>query len=73
MTKEEILDTVVRDWATPPTRQDCYEAMDSYSRQMAIAFKKWCDGNEAEIGYGLGRNASEEELFDLFNNNNPIK
>lgn len=28
--KEEILDSIVKDWATPITRQDCYEAMDEW-------------------------------------------
>lgn len=32
-TKEEILDSIVRDWATPITRPDAYEAMEQFARQ----------------------------------------
>lgn len=38
-TKEEILDGIVRDWATPVTRGDAHEAMEVYAKeQAALAF-----------------------------------
>lgn len=33
VSKEEILDSIVKDWTTPITRQDCYEAMDKWYAQ----------------------------------------
>lgn len=77
MSKEEILDSIVRDWATPVTRQDCYAAMDIHSRETAVAFAEWIDGcGYSRIAYddkyGEWTEGNEvvaettDQLFNLF-------
>jgi hypothetical protein len=53
LTKEEILDSIIRDWATPVTRMDAMQAMDSWhdqqSRLLREALEKIRDTKEFEF------------------------
>lgn len=53
-----------------PLPKHHWETIEEYaaekSKQEAIEFKKWCDGNEGELGYAHGKSLSIEELWVIF-------
>ncbi len=71
MTKEEIVDNIVRDWATPITRPDAYEAMDEFAKQQCIVFGDYLNRNYELWGvewssHQTGRTYSTQEVYAQF-------
>jgi len=67
MTKEEMLYNELGDFPRSMlSDKDIYKAMDEYAKQESIAFKRWCDENQAVQEYGRGKTLTDEELYEIF-------
>lgn len=52
---------------------DFKPAVESFAKQEAIEFKKWCEKNKEMCSYYKGQSNEQEDLWDLYSKINTVR